>query len=43
MRIALTLTLVALTGCSKTWSDKDIAFVSVPQAKALFAKTAARG
>ena len=38
MRIALTLTIVALTGCSKTWSDKDIAFVSVPQAKALFAE-----
>lgn len=38
MRIALILTLLTLTGCSKTWSDKDIAFVSVSQAKALFAE-----
>lgn len=35
MRIALILTILALTSCSKTWSDKDLVFVSVSQAKAL--------
>ena len=38
MRIALILTLLTLTGCSKTWSDKNLAFVSVPEARALFAE-----